>query len=94
MMLFELCRSGFEAERELFNDGVSKHVTRDALDFVLCLCRIGGERGGEGEHEVFSLAHVGDAIKADTAQGAGDGLPLRVEYRTLQCDVNMRCHQK
>jgi hypothetical protein len=94
MTLFELCRSGFEAERELFDDGIGEDVASDALDFVLCLCGIGGERGGESENEVFSLAYVGDAIEADTAQGAGDGLPLRVEYRTLQGDVNMRCHQK
>ena len=83
-----------EAEGEFFDDRIGEDITGDALNFVLSLRGIGGERRREREHEVLALAHVGDSIEADAAESAGDRLSLRVEYRTLQRDVNMRCHQK
>ena len=52
------------------------------------------DRGCQGEHKIFALTDIGDAVETDAAQRAGHGLPLRVEYRTLQRDINMRFHQE
>ena len=84
---------GFYAEGELFDDGVGEDLAGDAFHFELGLGWIAGERVVEGELEVLSLAHVGDAVVLHAAEGSSDGLALGIENGPLQSDVNMRLHE-
>ena len=86
-------RSGFEAEGELFDDGVGEDLAGDALDLDLGRGGIGGQLVGEGKLEVLSLADIGDAFVFHAAERAGYGLALGVEDGPLQCYVHMRLHE-
>ena len=84
---------GFEAEGELFDDGVGEHLAGDALDFELGLGWIGGESVVEGEEEIFALADVGYAFVVHATERAGYGLALGVEHGALEGDVHMGLHE-
>jgi hypothetical protein len=82
---------GFEAEGELFDDGVGEDLAGDALDFELGLG--GGESIVEGEEKVFPLADVGDAFVVHATERAGYGLALSVEHGALEGDVHVGLHE-
>jgi hypothetical protein len=85
--------SGFEAEGELFNDGVGEDFAGDSLDFKLGLCGVAGERVFEGKQEVLSLANISDARILHAAERASDSLPLSIEHGPLESDIHMRLHE-
>ena len=60
-----------------------------AFDLGHGLCLVGL---GEVDLEIFALADMLDAIEAQGAEGALDGLALRVEHAFLERDLDLRLH--
>jgi hypothetical protein len=85
-----LLLSAFEAEGELFDDGVGENLGGDAFDLVPRSCWL--QTVFEGEEKVFALADVVDAFVLHAAEGVGDGLTLGVEDRSFECYVDMSLH--
>jgi hypothetical protein len=82
----------FERIRKVFDDRIGENVGGDALN--LGLGCIGREGIFEGKNEVFALTNVGDCGMVQAAEGVGDGLPLGIEHRALECDVDVGLHSK
>lgn len=74
----------------LLDDGIGKHVVRGGLDFLLRL--LAGDALGYGDIEELTLAHVGDAVIAESVESRTDRLSLRVEHRAFQRDENASFH--
>ncbi len=81
-----------ELDLELLNDRVGEHFVSDGLDFALSL--LAGDALGQCDVEEFALAHIGDAVIAETVEGRTDGLPLGVEDSGLQRDKDAGFHGK
>ena len=74
------------AVSELFNDRVGQHFTRNTLYLGLGL--ICSYPILKRESKVLTLAHTGNLRVADLAEGILDGLPLRIQDRCLQSDID------
>src|SRR5580692_2171660 len=78
------------AIRELFNNGVGENFPGNALNLG---ASIGGSKAiGEGEGEILALADGFHLCETDLAQGVVNRLPLRIQNRGLQRNVDMSLH--
>ena len=80
----------FKMKPKLFNHRIGEHIAGDSLYFGVGRCRI--KAVSQPQHKIFSLPHVFDSLVEHFFQGAVDGLPLRVENRLLQRDIDMSLH--
>jgi len=78
------------AVRKLFDHRVREHLAGNALDHGAG--GLGREPIVKQKREILALAHCGYIRKSDLAQGVVDGLALRIEDRSFQCDMDMRLH--
>ena len=74
---------------ELFNHGIGQHLARHPLHFLTSLL---GRDAVQFHFKYFALAHVLDVPETQPAHRLQDGLPLWVEYRLFQRNVNSRLH--
>ena len=60
--------------------------------FHLASGRVHAQPVSQRNREILALAHGGNIGEANLAQRVLDGLPLGIEYRWLQSDIDMRLH--
>src|SRR6266567_7117808 len=78
------------AVRVFLDHRVGQHLARNAL--YLRAGRVGGQALRQRNREILALAHAGNIGKPDLAQRVLDSLPLGIEHRWLQSDIDMRLH--
>src|SRR3546814_1030510 len=82
-----LAESFDKVDGVVFDDGVGE---QPAAHLVYLVARLLWVRLVQANLDVFTLAHLVDALKAERFQGMADGLALRVENAVLQGDVDAR----
>ena len=83
--------SVFEAEGELLDDGVGEDFAGDA--FYLGLGGALFEAIFEGQEEILSLPHVGDAAIFHTAESICNCLPLGIQHGSFESYIDMSLHR-
>ena len=73
---------------DILDHGVGEHVVGEGLDLgEQCVIH----RSVDGQLEALADANTGELALAETGEGAGDGLALRVEKFSLGHDLNDDC---
>jgi hypothetical protein len=80
----------FEMEPKFFNNRIGEHFARDPLD--LGMGGGGVQRLSQPDYEILALPHVLDPLILHLLKGAVNGLPLRVENRLFERDIDMSLH--
>src|SRR3546814_20144791 len=82
-----LAESFDKVDGVVFDDGVGE---QPAAHLVYLVARLLWVRIVQANLDVFTLAHLVDALKAERFPGMADGLALRAEHAVLQSDVDPR----
>jgi hypothetical protein len=83
-------RSGLKPERKLFNHRVCQDLTRNPLHL--------GLRGAlfqsilQSQQKILSLPHIGNAAIFHSPQCICNRLPLGIQHRSFQRDIDMSLH--
>ena len=83
-------RSGLESERKLFNYRVYQHLTRDPL--YLSLRSALFQSIFQSQQEILPLPHIRNAAIFHPPQCICNRLPLSIQHRSFQRDIDMSLH--
>src|SRR5579883_2764781 len=75
----------------VLDDGVAEYVARDLIELMPRALAV--RAAPDGDFEVFALPYVFDFRVAETVQRRVNGLPLRIEDRRLERDVDAGFHR-
>jgi len=79
-----------EGVAKLFNDGVSKNLSRNALYFRFRF--LPGNTAVESNFKILALADFLQPLKADLGQGSVNGFALWIEHAFLKRNENLSFH--
>lgn len=83
-------RLGFQTEGKLFDYRIGEYLSRDP--FYLGLRRVLFQSIFQGQQEILTLPYVGNAAIFHSPQCIRDCLPLGIQHRSFQRDIDMSLH--
>jgi hypothetical protein len=82
--------SGLKPERKLFNHRVCQHLTRNP--FHLGLRGVLFQFIVQSQQKILPLPHIGNAAIFHSPQCICNRLPLGIQHRSFQRDIDMSLH--
>ncbi len=81
---------GFQAEGKLFDYRIGEHLARNPFD--LGLRRVLVQSIFQSQQEILPLPYVSNAAIFHSPQCIRDCLPLGIQHRSFQRDIDMSLH--